>query len=185
MPSTGRLRLLVALKCDYMAHDWPTELSGYGNVWQLATISWITASALRKDRFVPNTAPMERPICGWTHRRRGTCGMGNRVTSKIEWETRAKRDGNWPTSEQGNSWKQFGTQACWHLLSERSILIQRTKTFTHVSRHSSETLFAASTASSVSGASGDGASMFGKDAKTCMTSCGPAGHQLTFLTSDF
>jgi hypothetical protein len=42
----------------------------------------------------------------------------------------------------------------------------RPKTFTHVPRHSSEMLL---TASTVSGASGSGASMFDKDAKTCMT----------------
>jgi hypothetical protein len=55
----------------------------------------------------------------------------------------------------------------------------RLATFAHVSRHRSEALFTAS------GASGSGASMFGKDAKTCMTRCDLAGHQLTFLTSEF
>jgi hypothetical protein len=53
------------------------------------------------------------------------------------------------------------------------------KTFTHISRHSSETLLTAS------GASGGDTSMFGKDAKTCMTKCDSAGHQLIFLTSEF
>jgi hypothetical protein len=47
-------------------------------------------------------------------------------------------------------------------LSARSM--SRLKTFTHVSRHSSETLLTSSTAS---GASGGGASMFGKEVKTC------------------
>jgi hypothetical protein len=55
----------------------------------------------------------------------------------------------------------------------------RPKTFTHVSRHSSETLLTAS------GASGGGTIMFGKDAKTCVTRCDPAGYQLIFLTSEF
>jgi hypothetical protein len=32
---------------------------------------------------------------------------------------------------------------------------------------------------------GRGASMFGKDTKTCMPRCNPAGHQLVFLTSEF
>jgi hypothetical protein len=53
------------------------------------------------------------------------------------------------------------------------------KAFTQVSRHSSQRLLTAS------GASGGGANMFGKDAKTCMTRCDPAGHQLTLLTSEF
>jgi hypothetical protein len=55
----------------------------------------------------------------------------------------------------------------------------RPKTFRHVSRHSSETSL------TTSGVSGGGASMFGKDVKTCMTKCDPADHQLTFLTSEF
>jgi hypothetical protein len=59
----------------------------------------------------------------------------------------------------------------------RSASYQRT--FTHVSRHSSETLLTAS------GGSGGGASMFDKEAKTCMTRCDPAGHQLILLTSEF
>jgi hypothetical protein len=49
------------------------------------------------------------------------------------------------------------------------------KTFTHVSRHSSETLHAPS------GVSGGGASMFDKDVKTYMTRRHPTGHELTLF----
>jgi hypothetical protein len=52
-------------------------------------------------------------------------------------------------------------------------------TFTHVLRHSSETLLSAG------GASGGGVSVFGNDVKTYMTRFDPAGHQLIFLTSEF
>jgi hypothetical protein len=55
----------------------------------------------------------------------------------------------------------------------------RPKTFTHVSRHSSEKILTAS------GASAGGASMFGKDVKTCVTRYDLAGWQLIFLTSTF
>jgi hypothetical protein len=49
----------------------------------------------------------------------------------------------------------------------------------HVSRHSSKAPFTAS------GASGGGVSMLGKNAKAFVTSCDPAGHQLSFLISEF
>jgi hypothetical protein len=50
--------------------------------------------------------------------------------------------------------------------------LSRPKTFKHFSRHGSDTLL---TASGVSG----------KDAKTRVTRCIPAGHELTFLTPEF
>jgi hypothetical protein len=52
--------------------------------------------------------------------------------------------------------------------SERSA--SRPKTFARASRHNTETLLTAS------GASGCGASMFGKGGKNCMTRCDPARH---------
>jgi hypothetical protein len=52
------------------------------------------------------------------------------------------------------------------------------KTFPDLSRHSSETLLTASAAF------GGGASMLDKDAKTGMTRCDPAGHELIFLRSE-